>query len=138
VHAEVNPGLLGENGALKSQEDWNFLQAWRTDVLLLAGTLFVTSGSDRAYAEPHGPAWRFPMWCKDSCDIGPGWESFLPFCRKGLKGMPSTDVFDIKDLKPEVYYAVIKTAAPLADLGETLASMSPVPIDLTEKLCLLW
>jgi hypothetical protein len=51
---------------------------------------------------------------------------------------PSTDVFDIKDLKPEVYYAVIKTAAPLADLGETLASMSPVPIDLTEKLCLLW
>jgi hypothetical protein len=52
--------------------------------------------------------------------------------------MPSTDVFDIKDLKPEALHAAIKTAALPADLGETLALMLPVLIDLTEKLRLLW
>jgi hypothetical protein len=52
--------------------------------------------------------------------------------------MASTDVFDIRYLKTEALHAVMKTAVLLADLGETLALMLPVPIDLAEKLCLLW
>jgi hypothetical protein len=52
---------------------------------------------------------------------GPGWESFLKYCRKGLTAAPATDVVDIRDLKPEALYAVIKTAALLSDLSKTLA-----------------
>jgi hypothetical protein len=51
--------------------------------------------------------------------------------------MPSTDVFDVKDLKPEALQAVIKTSGLLADLGQTLTLMLPVPIDLAKKLRLL-
>jgi hypothetical protein len=36
----------------------------------------------------------------------PGWEAYL---RKGLTGLPMTEVFDIADLKPEELHAVIKT-----------------------------
>jgi hypothetical protein len=53
--------------------------------------------------------------------------------------MPTTDVFDIADLKPEALHAVIKTTPSLlSDLGETLALLCPVPVDLCEKLHLLW
>jgi hypothetical protein len=52
--------------------------------------------------------------------------------------MPATDIFDIADLKPEALHAVIKTPALLSDLGETLALLCPVPLDLGEKLHLLW
>jgi hypothetical protein len=52
--------------------------------------------------------------------------------------MPTTDVFDIAELKPEALHAVIKTAALLSDLGETLALLCPVPFDLGAKLHLLW
>jgi hypothetical protein len=62
----------------------------------------------------------------------------LKYCRKGLTAIPATDVFDIRDLKPEVLHGVIKTAALLSDLGETLALLSSVPFDLGEKLRLLW
>jgi hypothetical protein len=55
-----------------------------------------------------------------------------------LTAAPATSVFDIKDLKLEALYAVIKTTALLADLGGTLALASPVPFDLSEKLRLLW
>jgi ABC-type taurine transport system ATPase subunit len=42
------------------------------------------------------------------------------------------------DLRPEALHMVIKTAQLLADLGETLALLCPVPFGLTEKLQLLW
>jgi hypothetical protein len=138
VYAEDNPDLLGEKGALKSQEDWNFLHARCTETSLLDGMTLVTPASDGACVDTDGQTWRFPTWHKDSCKKGSEWESYLCFCRKGLIGMPSRDVFDIKYLKPEALHAVIKPAVLLADLGESLALMLPVPIDLTEKLRLLW
>jgi hypothetical protein len=138
MYAEVNPDLLGEKGALKSQEDWNFLQARCTETSLLDGMALVTSASDGAYVDTDGQTTPFPTWHKDSCQKGSEWESYLRFCRKALIGMPSRDVLDTKDLKPEALHAVIKPAVLLADLGESLALMLPVPIDLTEKLHLLW
>jgi hypothetical protein len=69
---------------------------------------------------------------------GHGCGAYLRYCRKGLTAPPSTDVFDIKDLRPEALHTVIKTAQLLADLGDTLALLCPVPFALTEKLQLLW
>jgi hypothetical protein len=56
--------------------------------------------------------------------------------------MPTTGVFDSTsaDLKPGALHAVImiKTVALLSHMGETLAMLCPVPLDLGEKLHLLW
>jgi hypothetical protein len=52
--------------------------------------------------------------------------------------LPRTDVFDIADLRSEALHCIIKTTALLADLGGTLALLTPVPFDLSEQLRLRW
>jgi hypothetical protein len=64
----------------------------------------------------------------------PGWEAYLRYCRKGLTGLPMTEVFDIADLKPEGLHAVIKTTQLLSDLGEAMAWCLDKPVDLQAKL----
>jgi hypothetical protein len=69
---------------------------------------------------------------------GHGWQACSRYCRKGLKAPLSTDIFNIKDLRPEALHTLVKTVQLLADLGATLALWCPVPFALTEKLQLLW
>jgi hypothetical protein len=52
--------------------------------------------------------------------------------------LPRTDVFDIADLRSEALHCIIKTTALLADVGGTLALLTPVPFDLSEQLRLRW
>jgi hypothetical protein len=135
TYAEVNPDLL-QTGVLKDTGDKDFLQQQCTKILLQDGIIVCVPAG--GYADTHGNPWVFPNHRGDSATNGPGWESYLRYCRKGLTGMPTTDVFDIAELKPEALHAVIKTAALLSDLGETLALLCPVPFDLGAKLHLLW
>jgi hypothetical protein len=135
TYAEVNPELL-QNGTFKNAKDTDFLQQRCTQILLEDG--IITRTHTGAYMDTHGNPWAFPTHRGESVVNGPGWEQYLKYCRKGLTGMPATDVFDIRDLKPEALHAVIKTTALLSDLGETLALLCPVPFDLGEKLRLLW
>jgi hypothetical protein len=136
TYAEADPDLL-QTGVFKDTGAKDFLQQQCTKILLQDGIIVCVPAG--GYADNHGNPWVFPNHRGDSATNGPGWESYLRYCRKGLTGMPTTDVFDIADLKPEALHAVIKTTPSLlSELGETLTLLCPVPFDLGEKLHLLW
>jgi hypothetical protein len=137
VYVEVRPELL-QDGGFKNPEDRAFLQEQCTNILLADG--LVTRQPDGSIVDTQVPPqpWKFPSHRGDSAVNGPGWEAYLKFCRKGLTGPPGTDVFDIADLRPEALHCIIKTTALLADLGDTLALLTPVPFDLSEQLRLRW
>jgi hypothetical protein len=82
----------------------------------------------------HGQSWTFPVHRGMSSTGMPGSEKHLRYCGRGLPGPPMTSIFNVEELMPEAFHAVIKTAELLSDLGDAIGYSLEEPIDLTEAL----